>query len=235
MRARPGGFASRSATRRSTARRSTPNAGAAVAGCRRGCSRSWATTWSKRAPTADHDAMMRAWVDIVACGTALSVRKELEALRARPAAATTWRRERAARCAYARGVSGRRCISRRSAGPSPTAGRWPRFWQDHDMLLTATLAEPPARVGRFDHTTEDYVGYRIGPGRRLRLFALHRGLQRHRPARGVGAAALDRRRAAHRRAPRRPLRRRRGADRAFAPSSRRRDPGSTGARRYMPR
>ena len=33
-----------------------------------------------------------------------------------------------------------------------------------DVLLTATLAEPPARIGRFNHDTEDYVGYRIGPG-----------------------------------------------------------------------
>ncbi|OZA07132.1 MAG: hypothetical protein B7Y02_14510 [Rhodobacterales bacterium 17-64-5] len=32
-----------------------------------------------------------------------------------------------------------------------------------DILLTATLAEPPARVGRFAHTTTDYVAYRTGP------------------------------------------------------------------------
>lgn len=32
-----------------------------------------------------------------------------------------------------------------------------------DIILSATLAEPPARVGRFAHTTEDYVAYRIGP------------------------------------------------------------------------
>jgi amidase len=29
--------------------------------------------------------------------------------------------------------------------------------------LSATLAELPAKVGRFAHTTEDYVNYRIGP------------------------------------------------------------------------
>ena len=33
-----------------------------------------------------------------------------------------------------------------------------------DILLSATLAEPPARVGRFAHDTEDYVNYRVGPG-----------------------------------------------------------------------
>ena len=32
------------------------------------------------------------------------------------------------------------------------------------MLLSATLAEPPARVGRFSHDREDYENYRIGPG-----------------------------------------------------------------------
>ncbi len=37
------------------------------------------------------------------------------------------------------------------------------FWQAHDILLTATLAEPPAEIGRFDHRSEDYVGYRTGP------------------------------------------------------------------------
>ena len=31
------------------------------------------------------------------------------------------------------------------------------------VLATATLAEPPARVGRFTPTTEDYVAYRTGP------------------------------------------------------------------------
>ncbi len=44
--------------------------------------------------------------------------------------------------------------------------------QDYDILLTPTLAEPPAVIGRFAHDTEDYVGYRTGPARRLRLFAL---------------------------------------------------------------
>ena len=33
-----------------------------------------------------------------------------------------------------------------------------------DVILSACLAEPPAAVGRFSHATEDYLGYRIGPG-----------------------------------------------------------------------
>ncbi|HMO09777.1 MAG TPA: amidase family protein, partial [Paracoccaceae bacterium] len=32
-----------------------------------------------------------------------------------------------------------------------------------DIILSATLAEPPARVGRFSHDTEDYVAFRTGP------------------------------------------------------------------------
>jgi amidase len=31
-------------------------------------------------------------------------------------------------------------------------------------LLSATLAEPPAEVGRFHHDREDFVAYRTGPG-----------------------------------------------------------------------
>jgi amidase/6-aminohexanoate-cyclic-dimer hydrolase len=37
------------------------------------------------------------------------------------------------------------------------------FYQGPDILMSATLAEPPARVGRFSHDTTDYVGYRTGP------------------------------------------------------------------------
>jgi amidase/6-aminohexanoate-cyclic-dimer hydrolase len=32
-----------------------------------------------------------------------------------------------------------------------------------DVLLSPTMAEPPAAVGRFGHGTEDYVAYRLGP------------------------------------------------------------------------
>jgi amidase/6-aminohexanoate-cyclic-dimer hydrolase len=32
-----------------------------------------------------------------------------------------------------------------------------------DMLMSPTLAEPPARIGRFAHDTEDYEAYRLGP------------------------------------------------------------------------
>jgi amidase/6-aminohexanoate-cyclic-dimer hydrolase len=33
------------------------------------------------------------------------------------------------------------------------------------VLISPTLAEPPAVIGRFAHDTTDYVDYRMGPGR----------------------------------------------------------------------
>ena len=39
------------------------------------------------------------------------------------------------------------------------------FFEDWDMLLTPTLAEPPALIGRFNHDTEDYLDFRLGPDR----------------------------------------------------------------------
>jgi amidase/6-aminohexanoate-cyclic-dimer hydrolase len=38
------------------------------------------------------------------------------------------------------------------------------FFERYDMLLTATLAEPPASVGRFAHTNPDFLDYRMGKG-----------------------------------------------------------------------
>ena len=38
------------------------------------------------------------------------------------------------------------------------------FFADWDMLLTPTLAELPAEIGRFNHD-DDYLNFRLGPGR----------------------------------------------------------------------
>ena len=38
-----------------------------------------------------------------------------------------------------------------------------QFFENHDMLITATLAEPPARVGRFAMSNPDFLDYRLGP------------------------------------------------------------------------
>jgi amidase len=37
------------------------------------------------------------------------------------------------------------------------------FAEGTDIFLSATLAEAPAKIGRFNHDREDYLGYRIGP------------------------------------------------------------------------
>ena len=41
-------------------------------------------------------------------------------------------------------------------------GQMAHFFTQHDLLLSATLAEPPAKVGRFAHITDDYLTYRPG-------------------------------------------------------------------------
>jgi amidase len=67
--------------------------------------------------------------------------------------------------------------------PGPAAGRssTPRF----DLLLTPTLAEPPALLGRFAMDNPDFIDYRLGP----------QGLWRYTPfcplANATGAPAIS--------------------------------------------
>ncbi len=108
-------------------------------------------------PLADHMGMMRAWTDIVACGTALWVETALAGAPLHGVEGVT----RGA-VAHARGVSGAGYLG--AVGRIHAYGReMAAFFGDHDILLTATLAEPPARVGRFAHDTEDYAAFRMGP------------------------------------------------------------------------
>jgi amidase len=112
-------------------------------------------------PTADTDGMMRAWTKIVACGTALSVQQTVAA-RGHPLGPDEVEGVTRGAIAYAATLSGAdylEAVGRIHAYGRDMAG----FFQNHDILLTATLAEPPARVGRFSHQTEDYLGYRLGP------------------------------------------------------------------------
>jgi amidase/6-aminohexanoate-cyclic-dimer hydrolase len=106
-------------------------------------------------PRADHDGMMRAWTKIVACGTALSVRgaKRPDDLQGVSRSAA----------AYAAGISGADYLA--AVGKIHSYGReMAAIFGDYDILLCATLAEPPALVGRFTHDRDDYENYRIGPG-----------------------------------------------------------------------
>jgi amidase/6-aminohexanoate-cyclic-dimer hydrolase len=112
-------------------------------------------------PGADTMAMMRAWTRIVACGTALSVRIAVEA-RGRPLQDGDVEGVTRGAIRYARGISGDQYLE--AVGAIHRYGReMAAFFADHDILLTATLAEPPARIGRFSHETEDFEAFRMGP------------------------------------------------------------------------
>ncbi len=115
-------------------------------------------------PQADVAQMMRAWTDIVAVGTALGIQKALKG--------------RALSDDLVEGV-GRGALRHAATLPSTryleAVGQIHAFGREmaafftpeddaapYDILLSATLAEPPATIGRFNHDTEDYLGYRIG-------------------------------------------------------------------------
>jgi amidase len=111
-------------------------------------------------PEAEVMQMIQAWTDIVGIGTALSIRAklgdrppredEIEAVgRGAWAHAQTLHPTRYLQAVNEVHAFGRQMARFFDAGP--------------DILLTATLAEPPARIGRFAHKTEDYLAYRMGP------------------------------------------------------------------------
>lgn len=118
-------------------------------------------------PQADVMRMIRAWNDIVGVGTALGVRKTLAAMgralgpddvegvtRGAIAHTATLPPDR-----YLEAVGEIHAFGREMAGFfEPESGH------GYDILLSSTLAEPPARVGRFAHKTEDYLAYRLGKG-----------------------------------------------------------------------
>lgn len=118
-------------------------------------------------PDVNMDAMMHAWTDIVACGTALWID------RAVARAGGTLRPddiEPVARSAreYAKGLSGSDYLSAveqiHSFGREMAAlFRSNVHPEAVDVILSATLAEPPAKIGRLDHSREDYLDYRLGP------------------------------------------------------------------------
>ena len=112
-------------------------------------------------PEADHFPMMRAWTKIVACGTASAVRAELRA-KGRSLLPDDIEGVTRGALRYAEQISGADYLDALA-----TIHRYGRemaaFFQKWDILLTSTLAEPPAKIGRFNHAREDYEAYRIGP------------------------------------------------------------------------
>jgi amidase/6-aminohexanoate-cyclic-dimer hydrolase len=110
-------------------------------------------------PRADIGGMMRAWTDIVAVGSALGIRK---ALRGRPLTPDLVEGVGRGAVAHAERLHPTRYLE--AVGEIHAFGRqMAAVFDDCDVILSATLAEPPARVGRFAHTTEDFVAYRTGP------------------------------------------------------------------------
>ncbi|WP_226575499.1 amidase [Acuticoccus sediminis] len=112
-------------------------------------------------PPANTEGMMAAWTTIVACGTALAVRNKLAKLGRSLEPGDVEGVTRGA-IAVAEGVSGADYLA--AVGAIHAYGReMAAFLQRYDVLLSPTLAEPPALVGRFAHTTEDYIAFRTGP------------------------------------------------------------------------
>lgn len=113
-------------------------------------------------PKADHEGMMRAWTKIVACGTALWIQNKLRANGRDLRQGDVQGIARGA-IAYAAGISGADYLA--AVNAIHAYGReMAAAFKDYDIILSATLAEPPALVGRFTHEREDYENYRIGPG-----------------------------------------------------------------------
>jgi amidase/6-aminohexanoate-cyclic-dimer hydrolase len=114
-------------------------------------------------PRADVRGMMEAWTKIVACGTALAADTVLARL-GRPLGADDLEGVSRGAIDYARTLSGADYLA--AVGKIHAFGReMAAFFADYDVLLSPTLAEPPAVIGRFAHATTDYVDYRMGPGR----------------------------------------------------------------------
>mgnify|MGYP002628188507 CR=1 FL=1 len=111
-------------------------------------------------PKANISGMMRAWTDIVALGTALSVRK---ALKGRELTDDLVEGVSRGACAYAETLHPTRYLE--AVGDIHDFGREmaAAFDGHYDILLSATLAEPCAKVGRFNHKSLDYVDFRLGP------------------------------------------------------------------------
>jgi amidase len=114
-------------------------------------------------PAVDIHRFMRAWTNIVACGTELTVRSRLAELgrQAQPGdidGVTRGAVELGRTISggdYLAAINTVHAIGREMAG----------FLADDrgfDMLLTATLAEPPAEIGRFRPDNEDFLDYRMG-------------------------------------------------------------------------
>jgi amidase/6-aminohexanoate-cyclic-dimer hydrolase len=112
-------------------------------------------------PDADHEGMMHAWTKIVACGTALWIENTVKAKGRAVQQGDVQGIARSA-LAFAQGISGAAYLG--AVNKIHAYGReMAAAFNDVDIILSATLAEPPALVGRFTHDRDHYENYRIGP------------------------------------------------------------------------
>jgi amidase/6-aminohexanoate-cyclic-dimer hydrolase len=113
-------------------------------------------------PRADHAGMMQAWTRVVACGTALWIESAARA-QGRDVRQGDVQGIAASAMTFARGISGAQYLA--AVNAVHAYGRqMAACFDDYDILLCATLAEPPAEVGRFTHERDDYETYRVGAG-----------------------------------------------------------------------
>ncbi len=106
------------------------------------------------------EAMMLAWTKIVACGTALSVQGALNGEPLDPELVEGVTR---GALRYAESISGAEYLA--AVNEVHAFGRrMAEVFLDCDLLVTPTLATPPARVGQLKPDNEDFVAYRNGPG-----------------------------------------------------------------------
>jgi len=117
-------------------------------------------------PQADQRAMMKAWTDIVACGTWKWVRAAARAQGRTDHGFGLIETVARGACLHAMTLDGADYLA--AVSVIHAFGRdMARFFDGYDILLNATLAEPPAAIGRFAHARpefEDFVAYRTGPG-----------------------------------------------------------------------
>lgn len=111
-------------------------------------------------PDFDFMAAMRAWSNVVAVGTALSVQSKVDAIgrpprrdELEPIIYSAWEQGlKIPGTTYLAGINMVHAVGRKIAG----------FFENYDMLLTPVLTEPPAVIGRFAPTNPDFFDHRLG-------------------------------------------------------------------------
>ena len=116
------------------------------------------SSWSSTIAPDVRDMMM-AWTKIVAAGTLLSVRykKEIDALTPDDVDGVTYGAVQLGKTVsgadYLQSINMIHAFGRKMA----------TLFEDFDVLVTPTLAEPPALIGRFKPDNSDFMDYRNGP------------------------------------------------------------------------